>query len=116
MLGGSEFRPSKAGTGGDVKKAGRPDPFAYMPLDRRRVPPPLPVMPCPCARPPPQPPGPASASRLPFRRLTRTAARARRLLNRRKRHQPAKSLAGIFAAAQRGAATARSSQRGRPRR
>ena len=34
-----ETRPSKAGTGGDVKKAGRPDPFAYMPLDRRHEPP-----------------------------------------------------------------------------
>ncbi len=37
VLGGVEFKPRKAGVGGDVKKAGRPDPFAYVPLDKRML-------------------------------------------------------------------------------
>ncbi|KAJ1485649.1 hypothetical protein T484DRAFT_1792698, partial [Baffinella frigidus] len=37
ILGGAEFRAKKGSTGGDVKKAGRPDPFAYVPFDKRNL-------------------------------------------------------------------------------
>uniref|UniRef100_A0A7S4P203 Ribosomal RNA-processing protein 12-like conserved domain-containing protein n=1 Tax=Guillardia theta TaxID=55529 RepID=A0A7S4P203_GUITH len=37
VLGGQEYRPKKGKTGGDVKKAGRPDPFAYVPFDKRQL-------------------------------------------------------------------------------
>ena len=37
MLGGSEYQHKKAGAGGDIKKVGRPDPFAYVPFDKRQI-------------------------------------------------------------------------------
>ena len=37
VLGGSEYASKHAGAGGDVKKAGRPDPFAYVPFDKRQI-------------------------------------------------------------------------------
>ena len=37
VLGGAEYRSRKPGAAGDVKKAGRPDPFAYVPFDKRAL-------------------------------------------------------------------------------
>lgn len=37
VLGGTEYQHKTPGTGGDIKKAGRPDPFAYVPFDKRQI-------------------------------------------------------------------------------
>ena len=37
MLGGNEYASKVAGTGGDIKKIGRPDPFTYVPFDKRQI-------------------------------------------------------------------------------
>jgi hypothetical protein len=37
VLGGSEYQHKTPGTGGDIKKLGRPDPFAYVPFDKRQI-------------------------------------------------------------------------------
>jgi len=37
VLGGNEYASKVAGTGGDIKKIGRPDPFTYVPFDKRQI-------------------------------------------------------------------------------
>jgi ribosomal RNA-processing protein 12 len=37
VMGGTEYQHKVAGAGGDIKKAGRPDPFAYVPFDKRQI-------------------------------------------------------------------------------
>lgn len=37
VMGGTEYKSKSMGTGGDIKKLGRPDPFAYVPFDKRQI-------------------------------------------------------------------------------
>ena len=70
VLGMEEFVPRSKTTGGDQKRPGRPDPFAYVAFDKR-------------------------------------------MLNKRKKHQPTKSLKGVFNASKNAIAAVAKAKGGR---